>query len=118
VMSVTAMCFVPQWPRAISEIVRVCRGRFALGLLNRCSLLWATKGRGAGIGAYRGAHWHTTDELKGVLKNLPVCDVLYGFGVFQPRGGAAARWMERRLPSALPVGSFLMVSGSVQARPC
>ena len=67
VMSVTALCFVPQWPRAIAEIVRVCCRRFALGLLNRKSVLWLQKGRGGGLGAYRDAHWHTTAEIAAVL---------------------------------------------------
>lgn len=112
VMSVTALCFVQQWPRAIAEIVRVSRGRFALGLLNRNSLLWLQKGRGEGLGAYRGAHWHTTDEIAAVLGSLPVTDVRHSFGVFLPEGGAVARMTERVLPSALPLGSFMAVSGA------
>lgn len=89
-MSVAALCFVPQWPRAAAEIVRVCRGRFALGLLNRHSLLWLQKGRAGGSGAYRGAHWHTAAELDGVLRGLPVTDLRCAFGVFLPGGGAGA----------------------------
>jgi len=112
-VSVTALCFVPQWPNAIAEIVRVSRRRFALGLLNRNSLLWLRKGRGGGLGAYRGAHWHTKDEVAAVLDRLPVTDVRCSFGVFLPGGGAVARVAERMLSSALPLGAFMAVSGTV-----
>ena len=62
-MSVTAQCFVPQLPKAVAEIVRVSRRRFALGLLNRNSLLWLQKGRRGGSGAYRRAHWHGSGDV-------------------------------------------------------
>lgn len=110
VMSVTALCFVRQWPQAIAEIVRVCRRRFVLGLLHRHSLLWLQKGRRGGLGAYRGAHWHTPAEIAAVLAKLPVTDVRYSFGVFLPGGSVVARMAERALPSVLPLGSFMAVS--------
>lgn len=113
VMSVTALCFVQQWPHAIAEIVRVSRRRFALGLLNRNSLLWLQKGRSGGLGAYRGAHWHTTAEIAAVLENLPVTGVRYSFGVFLSSGSVFARALERALPSALPLGAFMAVAGDV-----
>lgn len=113
VMSVAALCFVQQWPRALAEIVRVSRGRFALGLLNRNSLLWLRKSGGGGLGAYRGAHGHTTSEVAGVLRRLPVAEVRYSFGVFLPGGGAMARVAECTLPAALPIGSFMVASGRV-----
>lgn len=111
VMSVAALCFVQQWPHAIAEIVRVSRGPFALGLLNRNSLLWLQKGGGGGLGAYRGAHWHTTSEVAGVLRRLPVAEVRYSFAVFLPGGSAAAQMTEWALPAALPFGSFMIASG-------
>lgn len=88
------------------------RRRFALGLLNRNSLLWLQKGRGDGSGAYRGAHWHTTGEVAAVMESLPVTDVRYSFGVFLPGGRAVARMVERALPAVLPLGSFMAVSGA------
>jgi SAM-dependent methyltransferase len=113
VLSITALCFVAQWPRALREIVRVARRRFALGLLNRHSLLWLDKGRQGGSGAYRGAHWHTRAEIGAVLNVLPVRDVRYRDGVFLPSGSCLARALERALPSRLPLGSFLVVAGEV-----
>jgi SAM-dependent methyltransferase len=111
VMSVTALCFVPQWQKAVAEIVRVSRSRFALGLLNRNSLLWLQKGRSGGSGAYRGAHWHAVAEIAPVLQSLRVSDVRYSFGVFLPKGGAVARMTECALPPMLPVGGFMAVGG-------
>jgi SAM-dependent methyltransferase len=116
VMSVTALCFVPQWQKAVAEIVRVSRRRFALGLLNRNSLLWLQKGRGGGSGAYRGAHWHTAAEIASVLQSLPVKDVRYAFCVFLPGGSAMARAAERALPAMLPMGAFMVVFGKVHDR--
>ncbi|HMO48108.1 MAG TPA: class I SAM-dependent methyltransferase [Rubrivivax sp.] len=116
VMSVAALCFMPRWQKAVAEIVRVSRRRFALGLLNRNSLLWLQKGRGGGFGAYRGAHWHTTAEIATVLQSLPVTDVRCAFGVFLPGGSAMARLAERALPAMLPIGGFMAVFGKVHDR--
>ena len=49
-ISVTALCFVDDARRAVGEIVRVTRNRFAIGLLNRYSLLYLQKGRKSGSG--------------------------------------------------------------------
>ena len=54
VVSVAALCFVDDERRAVAEIVRVARRRFAIGWLNRTSLLYAQKGQGGGSGAYHG----------------------------------------------------------------
>ena len=43
VVSIAAICFIPEEVAAIREIVRVARRRFAIGLLNRHSLLWWQK---------------------------------------------------------------------------
>lgn len=56
VISITALCFVDDWPRAIAEIVRVTRRGFTLGLLNRHSLLWLDKGRRGSKGALDALH--------------------------------------------------------------
>lgn len=113
VLSVTALCFIEQWPLALREIVRVSRRRFVLGLLNRHSLLWLDKGRQGGSGAYRGAHWHSRSEIDAALKVLPVRDVRYRSGVFLPSGSNLARALEPALPSRLPLGSFMVVAGGV-----
>jgi len=113
VVSLTALCFVADWPRAVSEIVRVARHRFVLGLLNRHSLLWRDKGRRGGVGAYQGAHWHTRRELADCLRQLPVRHVRFGSAVCLPSGTEFAQTVERALPDGFPWGAFLLVSGEV-----
>jgi SAM-dependent methyltransferase len=116
VLSVTALCFVKDWPRALAEIVRVTDRRFAVGLLNRRSLLWRGKGRSGGSGAYQGAHWHTRQEILGALAGLPVVDVRIDTAVLLPGGSRLARLAERFLAGWIPLGSFLVVSGDRAAR--
>lgn len=111
VMSVTALCFIADWPQALSEIVRVTSDRFAVGVLNRHSLLWWKKGRGGGSGAYWGAHWHTHWELRQALANLPVCDLQIRTAVLLASGSLVARETERYLSGRLPFGSFLVAAG-------
>lgn len=114
VISMTALCFVADWPRAMAEIVRVTRRRFVLGLLNRHSLLWLDKGRNGGKGAYQGAHWHTRSELDKVLKELPVEHIHFSSAIFLPSGSDFAQAMECTLPNSIPWGAFLVVSGDVE----
>lgn len=109
VISVTALCFIADWQGAIGEIVRVCRKRFAIGLLNRHSLLWRPKGRDGGVGAYRGAHWHTAREVRHVLDALPVDRASTRSAIFLPSGSGVARRVEQWLPETFPYGSFLLV---------
>jgi SAM-dependent methyltransferase len=111
VVALTSLCFVSDWPRAVAEIVRVTRGGFALGLLNRHSLLWREKGPGGGSGAYRGAHWHTHAEIATCLRQLPVRKVRFASAVFLPSGTEFAQALERLIPSSWLWGAFLLVSG-------
>lgn len=115
VLSIAALCFTSDWQRAIAEIVRVSGGRFAIGMLNRHSLLWHEKGRGGGSGAYRGAQWITPVELKRCVMALPVANVCLKSAVFLPSGSLIARVVERLLPSRLEVGGFLVLSGEKRA---
>jgi len=56
---------------------------FALGLLNRKSIFYGQK---AGTGAYRGAHWHTAEEVWALVSDLPVKDFELKNKVFLPGG--------------------------------
>jgi SAM-dependent methyltransferase len=114
-VSITALCFIQEQSRALAEILRVTRGRFALGLLNRQSLLYPQKGRSGGAGAYRGAHWHTEAEVRALFVGLPVTRLRLRTAIFFPGGNRFAQLCERVLPSRLPWGSFLLVSGNVAA---
>ena len=113
-VSVTALCFIDDWPLAIQEIIRVTRSRFVIALLNRNSLLWREKAQDGGEGGYRGAHWHSIDELRQVLEALPVQQVKYQSAIFLPSGSLEARQAEALLSNDLKWGSFLVVSGITQ----
>lgn len=115
-LSVTALCFISDWPLALAEIVRVTRKRLAIAVLNRTSLLWRDKGRSGGEGAYRGAHWHSAKELRVALENLRVGNIRRRTAIFVPSGSHAAVMAERVLPNALPFGGLLVVVGDVE--PC
>ncbi len=117
VLSVTALCFIEDQLAALREMLRVCRRRFALGLLNRHSLLWRQKGRGEGVGAYRGAHWHTVREVHALAAELDHERIRWRTAIFLPSGSGSARWLEGRLPSWLPWGAFLAVTGDAPAAP-
>lgn len=110
-VSIAALCFVADEARAVAEIVRVSRRRFAIGWLNRTSLLYLQKGRGGGQGAYRGALWHPAGELRRLFAGLPVRNLTLRSAIFVPTGGGAARWLETRTPSCLPWGALLVASG-------
>jgi SAM-dependent methyltransferase len=115
-VSVTALCFIHEQSRALAEMLRVTRRRFAIGLLNRWSLLYLRKGRRGGRGAYRGAHWHTLAEARALFAGSSVADLALATAVFLPGGTACARLVEARLPNELPLGAFLVVAGRVQDR--
>ncbi len=114
VVSVTALCFVDNWPQALREMARVARRRMVLGLLNRHSLLWREKVQTGGSGAYRGAHWHTTDEVRNVLAQLPVNNARMRTAIFLPSSSSLARALEFILSNRLAWGGFLAVSADVK----
>jgi len=113
-VSITALCFIDDWQTAIKEMVRVTRSNFVVALLNRNSLLWREKAQDGGKCAYRGAHWHSIDELRPVLDALPVHDVSYHSAVFLPSGSTEARQAEALLSNDLEWGSFLVVTGTLE----
>jgi hypothetical protein len=98
----------------LAEIVRVTRKRFAIGVLNRTSLLWCDKGQNGGSGGYQGAHWHTTKELRLALNGLPVRNIRSRSAIFVPSASRIAIIVERTLPSSLALGGFLLVTGDAK----
>lgn len=111
VLSIAALCFTSNWQKAAGEIVRVCRGRFAIGMLNRHSLLWHEKGRNGGQGAYQGAQWIDAGELLNGLAGLPVNNPRVRSAVFLPSGSFPARYMERLIPNRLAFGGIMLLTG-------
>lgn len=119
VLCMTALGFVPDWPLALREIVRVTGTRFVLGLLHRHSALWLQKDRAGGADAYRGTHWHTRQEILRALHDLPVTNVQFRSAILLPSGSWPARMLEACAPRCIPFGSILMVAGDkVPARAC
>jgi SAM-dependent methyltransferase len=113
VISIAALCFIHEPIKAVREMIRVTRRRFAVGLLNRNSLLWMQKGRQGGRGGYQGAQWHTVSAAKSMFKGLPVRNIGIRTAVHFPNGGTIAEFLERIIPSTFPSGSFILVSGDV-----
>jgi SAM-dependent methyltransferase len=111
VLSVAALCFVEDAQQAVAEAVRVTRRRFALGWLNRASLLYWQRGRHGGSGAYRGACWHTAREVHELFAGLPVKNLMLRSAIFLPSGSGFAVRLERGVPSMLPWGGLLLATG-------
>lgn len=112
-VSVTALCFVGEQDKALAEILRVTRRRFAIGLLNRRSLLYLDKGRDGGRGAYRGAHWHTRREIEALFESLPVADLTIRTAIVFPWGWHFAAAVESIVGNRSPWGGFIAVAGAV-----
>lgn len=111
VIAVTSLCFVEDEAKAIKEIIRAARRRFALGLLNRDSLLYRAKARTAG--SYAGARWHSAASVAALMSDQPVRDVRVATAVFVPGGGPLAQILENIAPAGLPWGGFIAVTGSL-----
>ena len=111
VLSIAALCFVDDERQAVAECVRVARRRFAIGWLNRDSLLYRQKGSGGGRGAYRGARWRTAGEVRALFAGLPVRNLKLRSAIYLPSGTCWARALEQGLPSTLPWGGLLLVTG-------
>lgn len=110
-VSVTALCFVDDFRQAVREMLRVTRKRFAIGLLNRHSLLYLQKGSHGGSGAYRGAHWHSASEVRAMIAGLPVADIALRSAVYLPHASGMERAAERVIPSRLLIGAFFVAAG-------
>lgn len=111
VLSIAALCFIDDERQAVAECVRVARRRFAIGWLNRNSLLYRHKGSGGGSGAYRGARWHTASEVRGLFSGLPLRKLKLRSAIFLPSGRYCARWLEQLVPDGLPWGGLLLATG-------
>lgn len=114
VIAVAALCLVADEGRALAEILRVTRLRFAAGWLNRHSLLYRRK---AGRGAYRGAAWHTRAELRALFADLGAGEPEMGSCVRLPGAGRSTWLVERLLPDRAGFGALLVTAGEPTLRP-
>ncbi len=114
VVSVTALCFIQDEKQVLREMLRIARRRVVLGLLNRHSLLYLTKGRCGGRGAYRGARWHTPAEVLSLFDDLPVRHASLSTAIVMPGGKLWSRRLEPLLQFWLPgCGAFIAVAADV-----
>ncbi len=111
VLSIAALCFVDDERQAVAETVRVARRGFAIGWLNRHSLLYRQKGRDGGSGAYSGARWHSAGEVRALFSGLPVRKLTLRSAIFLPSATRTARYLEPLIPAALPWGALLLATG-------
>ena len=107
-VAITSFCFIADSVRALTELARITRRRVALGLLNRHSLLYRQKGRHGGQGAYRGAHWHTPQEVRHLFEQCGMPHVTIRSAIFLPDGGGIAKGVEAITPTRVPLGAFLL----------
>lgn len=113
-IAVASLCFVEDERSTIAELIRVTRRRFVIGLLNRHSLLFLQKGIKGGKGAYRGARWHSADEIRALFDGMPVTSLAIRTAVYFPNGGRIARTLEKSVPQFLALGGFIAVTGSAR----
>jgi SAM-dependent methyltransferase len=111
VLSIAALCFVADEQKAVAEIVRVAHHSFAIGWLNRTSLLYWEKGRNGGSGAYQGARWHTADEVLALFSGLAVCNLTMRSAIFLPFGTRWAKLLEQGMPNTMQWGGLLLLHG-------
>lgn len=113
-VAITSFCFIADQARALTEWLRVTRGRIALGLLNRHSLLYARKGRHGGSGAYRSAHWHTVGDVRTLFAQCGLTLRAVRSAIHLPDAGLGARLVEYIAGPRLPTGAFLLALGTVE----
>jgi SAM-dependent methyltransferase len=108
VTAITSLCFVSDPATALREMWRVTRRSLVLGLLNRHSLLYLAK---RNSGGYRGARWDRVGEIKNdwLPQLMPVPTMSCRSVIYFPAAGPMGRWLESGIPSAWPLGGFLVV---------
>lgn len=115
VSMILSLEFTDDPEKAISEAIRVCRGRVFLGVLNKCSAA-ALQRRVRGLlhpSIYKTARFYHVGELTRLIRSfLPGVHIRWGSVIFLPNG-----WYEFAAPleEAMPVmnnplGAFLGLS--------
>lgn len=115
VTMITSLEFTQDPLQALSEAIRVCRGRIFLGVLNKCSLTAVCR-RVKGLfspSIYKSARFFHILELMGMIKGLlPHSRIQWGSVIFfPPLICLKANFIEERLPTRKnPFGAFLGIS--------
>lgn len=108
VAAVTSLCFIREQCTALREMARVAQCSILLGLLHRHSLLYWRK---HGLGAYRGAHWHTRAEVNSLSRclSVPVKRIESQAILFWPGGPGFGRVLDT-VPLLCRYGAFMAVN--------
>lgn len=104
--------------KAISEAIRVCRGRVFLGVMNKYSITARKTEIKELIGdeLYKEARFYNAGELLGMVRRqLPGADILWGSVIFLScLGGRFAAAIDKAIPVRKnPFGAFLGLSFNV-----
>lgn len=115
---VLSLEFAEDPAKAISEAIRVCRGRVFLGVINKYSLADITPGIKELIGDeyYRNARFFNVSELMSMVRlHLPLAAIHWGSVICLPcRAGKIAAALDKIIPVRKnPFGAFLGLSFNV-----
>lgn len=110
VMAITSLGFMSDQRQALGEMIRVARRKVAVAVLNRNSSLWEVEGKNGGSGGYKGAHWHTKDELEAMIMDFGISKISFDSAISFLSGGLLARQIDRFVPRSLYKGAFLIAS--------
>ncbi|MBI5748371.1 MAG: class I SAM-dependent methyltransferase [Nitrospinae bacterium] len=124
-VSVTAVNFIKNPARAVSEAVRISRQKIFLGVLNRWSLLSFFKKLKNLFKntSYSNACFYSQRDIVNMLKSLPPPFFKGGRGGIQkhhtyflpfPRIHLLLSGLERIIPSWLPFGGFMGILGDIE----
>lgn len=107
VLMVTTVCFLADIPQAFAEARRILRpgGAIILAIIDRESKLGKKYEAGkASNKFYEGAHFHSTDEVTGLLKDTGFGDFAYVQTLIDPEGG-----IEEEPREGYGQGSFVVI---------
>ena len=98
-------------PFADASLVHVLSRRFAIGWLNRPSLLYREKNKKGGSGAYQGARWQTGHGVRMLLAGLPMRNLIVRAANFLPSGTSWTRLLDKACPPVAPWSELLVALG-------
>ena len=110
VMAITSLGFVADGKKALEQMVRIAKKRVVVAVLNRNSTLWHIEGKTGGTGGYKGAHWHTADELKELLNGFDIKNLQFDSAIFSTKNSFWAKKYEDLMPRKDLKGAFLLAS--------
>src|SRR3989338_1663480 len=120
-VSVTAVNFIKNPVRAVSEAVRISRQKIFLGVLNRWSLLSFFKKLKNLFKntSYSDACFYSQREIVNILSVFPQIKGVYKQHIYFlpfPKIHLVLSGIEKLMPSWLPFGGFMGITGAIERR--